>query len=70
LSRGEWLGRFGMKHLPAWAYGTLVIVLVATMRLFGVREPVAALLAVVGSLCAWRVVRLEQAERAAPQACA
>jgi hypothetical protein len=40
------------------------------MRLFDVREPVAALLEVVGNPGAWRVVRLEQVERAASQASA
>jgi hypothetical protein len=39
---GEWFERFGMKHFPAWAAGTLAIVLIATMKLPDVREPVAA----------------------------
>ncbi|MET3493388.1 MFS transporter [Variovorax boronicumulans] len=39
---GEWFERFGMKHFPAWAAATLAIVLVATMKLPDVREPVAA----------------------------
>jgi PPP family 3-phenylpropionic acid transporter len=39
---GEWFERFGMKHFPFWAGGTLAIVLIATMKLPDVREPVAA----------------------------
>jgi len=39
---GEWFDRFGMKHFPAWAAGTLAIVLIATMKLPDVREPPAA----------------------------
>ncbi|MBO9513421.1 MAG: MFS transporter [Variovorax sp.] len=39
---GEWFERFGMRHFPAWAAGTLAIVLVATLRLPDVREPAAA----------------------------
>ena len=39
---GEWFERFGMRHFPAWAAGTLAVVLIATMRLPDVREPVAA----------------------------
>ncbi|WP_431275923.1 MFS transporter [Variovorax ureilyticus] len=39
---GEWFERFGMRHFPAWAAGTLAIVLLATLRLPDVREPVAA----------------------------
>jgi PPP family 3-phenylpropionic acid transporter len=39
---GEWFERFGMRHFPAWAAGTLAIVLVSTLRLPDVREPVAA----------------------------
>lgn len=37
---GEWFERFGMRHFPAWAGGTLAIVLIATLRLPDVREPV------------------------------
>jgi PPP family 3-phenylpropionic acid transporter len=36
---GEWFERFGMRHFPAWAGGTLAIVLIATLRLPDVREP-------------------------------
>jgi PPP family 3-phenylpropionic acid transporter len=39
---GEWFDHFGMGHFPAWAAGTLAIVLFATMKLPDVREPVAA----------------------------
>jgi PPP family 3-phenylpropionic acid transporter len=39
---GEWFERFGMRHFPAWAVGTLAIVLVATLRLPDAREPAAA----------------------------
>ena len=39
---GEWFEHFGMGHFPAWAAGTLAIVLIATLRLPDVREPVAA----------------------------
>jgi PPP family 3-phenylpropionic acid transporter len=39
---GEWFERFGMRHFPAWAGGTLAIVLIATLRLPDVREPVMA----------------------------
>lgn len=39
---GEWFERFGMGHFPAWAGVTLALVLVATLRLPDVREPVAA----------------------------
>ncbi|WP_444813496.1 MFS transporter [Variovorax gracilis] len=39
---GEWFERFGMRHFPAWAGGTLAVVLIATLRLPDVREPVAA----------------------------
>jgi len=39
---GEWFERFGMRHFPAWAAGTLAIVLFATLRLPDVREPVTA----------------------------
>jgi PPP family 3-phenylpropionic acid transporter len=39
---GEWFERFGMRHFPAWAGGTLAIVLLATWRLPDVREPVIA----------------------------
>ena len=39
---GEWFERFGMRHFPAWAGGTLAIVLLATWRLPDVREPVTA----------------------------
>ncbi|KPU88138.1 MFS transporter [Variovorax paradoxus] len=39
---GEWFDRFGMKHFPAWAAGTLAVVLLATLRLPDSREPVAA----------------------------
>lgn len=39
---GEWFERFGMGHFPAWAAGTLAIVLIATLRLPDMREPVAA----------------------------
>lgn len=39
---GEWFERFGMRHFPAWAGGTLAIVLIATLRLPDVREPVAS----------------------------
>ncbi|MDM0033834.1 MFS transporter [Variovorax sp. J22P271] len=38
---GEWFERFGMRHFPAWAGGTLAIVLIATLRLPDVREPVS-----------------------------
>ncbi|MDM0013881.1 MFS transporter [Variovorax sp. J22P168] len=40
LFAGEWFERFGMRHFPAWAGGTLAIVLIATLRLPDVREPV------------------------------
>lgn len=40
LFAGEWFERFGMRHFPAWAAGTLAIVLIATLRLPDVREPV------------------------------
>ncbi|CAN7370471.1 MFS transporter [Variovorax sp. LjRoot290] len=39
---GEWFEHFGMGHFPAWAGGTLAIVLIATLRLPDVREPAAA----------------------------
>ena len=39
---GEWFERFGMGHFPAWAGGTLAIVLIATLRLPDVREPPVA----------------------------
>ena len=39
---GEWFERFGMRHFPAWAGGTLAIVLIATLRLPDVREPAMA----------------------------
>lgn len=39
---GGWFDHFGMRHFPAWAGGTLAIVLIATLRLPDVREPVAA----------------------------
>lgn len=39
---GEWFERFGMGHFPAWAGGTLAIVLIATLRLPDVREPAVA----------------------------
>ncbi|MBB3177970.1 MFS transporter [Variovorax sp. Sphag1AA] len=39
---GEWFDRFGMRHFPAWAAGSLAIVLIATMRLPDAREPVTA----------------------------
>lgn len=38
---GEWFDRFGMRHFPAWAFATLALVLVATLRLPDVREPAA-----------------------------
>ncbi len=41
FAAGAWFDRFGMSHFPAWAAGTLAVVLVATMRLPDVREPVA-----------------------------
>lgn len=42
FAAGEWFERFGMKHFPVWAAGTLALVLIATLRLPDVREPVAA----------------------------
>ena len=39
---GEWFEHFGMGHFPAWAGGTLAIVLIATLRLPDVREPAVA----------------------------
>jgi PPP family 3-phenylpropionic acid transporter len=39
---GEWFEQFGMGHFPAWAGGTLAIVLIATLRLPDVREPAVA----------------------------
>ncbi|OUL99010.1 MFS transporter [Variovorax sp. JS1663] len=36
---GEWFERFGMGHFPAWAGGTLAIVLIATLRLPDMRDP-------------------------------
>ncbi|MCY1302231.1 putative 3-phenylpropionic acid transporter [compost metagenome] len=39
---GEWFERFGMKHFPYWAAGTLAVVLLATMKLPDLREPPAA----------------------------
>jgi len=39
---GAWFQHFGMKHFPAWAGGTLLMVLLATLRLPDIREPVAA----------------------------
>ena len=39
---GEWFERFGMGHFPAWAGGTLAIVLIATLRLPDIREPAVA----------------------------
>ncbi|MCY1536376.1 putative 3-phenylpropionic acid transporter [compost metagenome] len=39
---GEWFERFGMKHFPFWAAGTLAVVLIATMKLPDLREPPAA----------------------------
>ena len=39
---GEWFERFGMKHFPYWAGGTLALVLYATMKLPDTREPPAA----------------------------
>ncbi len=41
FAAGAWFDRFGMAHFPAWAAGTLAVVLIATMRLPDVREPVA-----------------------------
>ena len=35
---GEWFERFGMGHFPAWAGGTLAIVLIATLCLPDTRE--------------------------------
>jgi len=42
FAAGAWFQQFGMKHFPAWAGGTLLMVLLATLRLPDVREPVAA----------------------------
>ena len=39
---GEWFERFGMKHFPYWAAGTLAVVLLATMKLPDLRGPPAA----------------------------
>jgi len=39
---GEWFDRFGMRHFPAWAVGTLALVFLATLRLPDVREPAVA----------------------------
>ncbi|VWX62755.1 MFS transporter, PPP family, 3-phenylpropionic acid transporter [Burkholderiales bacterium 8X] len=39
---GEWFERFGMRQFPAWASGTLAVVLIATLRLPDVREPAVA----------------------------
>ncbi|WP_076997737.1 MFS transporter [Variovorax sp. KK3] len=36
---GAWFERFGMGHFPAWAGGTLAIVLIATLRLPDMRDP-------------------------------
>jgi PPP family 3-phenylpropionic acid transporter len=38
---GEWFEHFGMGHFPAWAAGTLAMVLIATLRLPDAREPAA-----------------------------
>lgn len=41
LLAGEWFERFGMGHFPAWASGSLLLVLLATLRLPETREPAA-----------------------------
>jgi PPP family 3-phenylpropionic acid transporter len=39
---GEWFDRFGMRDFPAWTVVTLLLVLLATLRLPDAREPAVA----------------------------
>ena len=39
---GEWFDRFGMRDFPAWTVLTLLVLLLATLRLPDTREPPAA----------------------------